>query len=817
MKNVFFALFSLLCTVSFSQTATAPSGAGNSGDPYLITSLDNLYWVSQNASAWTGTTYYQQTADIDATSTSSWFSGDGFVPIGNISSRFYANYDGQGYNISNITIDRTGSEIAIFGFCQGGIIENLNIVNPAVTIEITGANGCGVLAGGAYLSIFNNVSVQGGTLTTNGAQAYAGPVIGRGTTITVTDSWSSTVVSHSHGSNVNAGLGGFVGYVSGTYSFTRCYAMGNVTKTGGNRTGGFAGEFSNGGVISECYASGNVIGVNMPGGFVGSAHVLTFENCYATGNVHGTASDGKGAFAGFSQSGTVYTNCYATGLLTGYSGGWTGGFSGYTTDATFNNCFWDANNTTYANAFGYASNNTGIPTGETTANMKLNSTFLTAGWDFYAESTNGTEEIWNRSALENNGYPYLRGGDIWNGSTDTDWNTASNWILNEVPIATATVSIPQGCPNYPVLTQNETVMNLTLDGTVSTGGFSLTVGNSVANAGELTYTSGYINGTLVKWIPASTSGAFTFPFGNGSYLSIANVTFTGAPSSGGTLTGAYTEATNGGTISLMDGGTSVTEIADNYWQIEAGNGLSGGTYNITLNTNYIWGVTDVSILRVVKRADGVSPWTLDGTHLSGTGSIANPTVQRTGLSGFSQFTIASPPANSLPVELVHFEVVAKDRKNSLTWGTVSEQDNDYFEVQRSKDGVSWGLLSIIDGAGTTKEEQNYSFDDFEPQQGINYYRLKQIDLNGAYTYSEVKSAVQTIPDGTLYPNPATNEIHFSGVLSADFHLYDILGNDVTQRINKINSGDMHTLQIEALSAGSYILFQENERYSFIKL
>ena len=106
MKRLFTSLilFCVFATTLWAQTSTAPSGTGTSGDPYLISTLNNLYWVTQTSTSWTGK-YFKQTADIDASSTSSWDSGKGFLPIGNSTTSFTGNYDGGNCQITSLYIN----------------------------------------------------------------------------------------------------------------------------------------------------------------------------------------------------------------------------------------------------------------------------------------------------------------------------------------------------------------------------------------------------------------------------------------------------------------------------------------------------------------------------------------------------------------------------------------------------------------------------------------------------------------------------------------------------------------------------------------
>ncbi len=96
----------------------------------------------------------------------------------------------------------------------------------------------------------------------------------------------------------------------------------------------------------------------------------------------------------------------------------------------------------------------------------------------------------------------------------------------------------------------------------------------------------------------------------------------------------------------------------------------------------------------------------------------------------------------LPVEFGTFIAqLAQERQVQLTWNTISEINNDYFEVLRSENGLDWEIIDIVDGAGNSLEEQHYQSLDISPEweAGINYYRVRQVDYNGAYKYSPTRS------------------------------------------------------------------------------
>src|SRR6056297_153763 len=138
---VFFGVLALSLS-SKAQTATAPSGSGTSVDPYLIGSLENLYWIAENTVRWDY--YYQQTANINASTTTTWFSGEGWSPIGNTSTAFTGNYDGGGYTISGLFINRPGlTNQGLFGKISSGYVANLGMDGA----DITGSSSSGCVVG----------------------------------------------------------------------------------------------------------------------------------------------------------------------------------------------------------------------------------------------------------------------------------------------------------------------------------------------------------------------------------------------------------------------------------------------------------------------------------------------------------------------------------------------------------------------------------------------------------------------------------------------------------------------------------------------
>ncbi len=111
----------------------------------------------------------------------------------------------------------------------------------------------------------------------------------------------------------------------------------------------------------------------------------------------------------------------------------------------------------------------------------------------------------------------------------------------------------------------------------------------------------------------------------------------------------------------------------------------------------------------------------------------------------------------LPIELLNFSGIYENNIVQLYWTTSSEKNNDYFTIERSIDAVNFNIITIVKGAGNSTKTLSYSTEDFNPPQGTIYYRLKQTDFNGFFTYSNV-IAVKTKIDslGLLASQPFYN-------------------------------------------------------------
>ena len=129
----------------------------------------------------------------------------------------------------------------------------------------------------------------------------------------------------------------------------------------------------------------------------------------------------------------------------------------------------------------------------------------------------------------------------------------------------------------------------------------------------------------------------------------------------------------------------------------------------------------------------------------------------------AQGTLNGPltlPTNPLPIQLLHFAATTLDYEIDLIWVTASEVNNAYFVIEKSLDGKSFNEIGKLQGAGTTSTSKTYKLTDSKPVDGIQYYRLTQIDFDGAQkTFNLVGAKWSDQTDFRVYPNPSSSSIY----------------------------------------------------------
>ena len=388
--------------------------------------------------------------DIDASATASWNGGEGFIPIapdtdpltgGHQGTAYAGTFDGQGYTISNLAINRPEEPyVGLFGFIAGATIQNVALENVDVAgadyvgglvgyiyggYNVTSCNSTGVVSGADQVgslvgeiydgcnvtncysacSVSGNVAVGGivgfaseninitgcySTGVVSGDRAVGGIVGTAGSFTSITSSYSTGAVSGSDS------VGGLVGDSESGTIITSSYSMGAVS--GNDTVGGLVGR-AYGFMVNTSYSTGAVSGSNYVGGLVGMAWPGSITNCYSAGAVSGDSC--VGGLVGFVKNGNI-TNCYSAGAVSGMS---VGGLVGCADSSSITDCYWDIQTS------GQTVSASG--TGKTTAEMMQQVTFV--NWDFVT--------VWD--ICEGGSYPFF-GGNLTPFPIETTINVAAS-------------------------------------------------------------------------------------------------------------------------------------------------------------------------------------------------------------------------------------------------------------------------------------------------------------------------------------------------------------------------------------------------------
>jgi parallel beta-helix repeat protein len=460
-------------------------------------------------------------------------------------------------------------------------------------------------------------------------------------------------------------------------------------------------------------------------------------------------------------------------------------------------------------------------------------------------------------------------GYLWQGTTSTDWSNTANWVSGTVPSASIDVTIPDvtlqpilssaagACNNLKVnsgatLTLNNTLSvagdienngTITGSGTITLNGAASQqisgdfIGMSVNNAsgitlgdhsnidGVLNLSNGQINignydltlsstssitgtfstsnmivaeGTGILKKEFSGTGSFTFPVGEitgAAEYTPATLNFT---------SGTFTSAWAG--INVFDikhpDNSSTTDYITRYWSMSQ-NGISGFTCDISFT------YTDAD---VEGTESNIFSMKYNGSWLKLNAANTVSNLLSGTVTSFSDAT--GGEEGSLPIELILFTAKYTDKGILIEWATASEINNDYVDIQRSEDAVSFHDLHRIIGIGNTNIVNNYSFLDSDISKSTKYYRLKQVDYDGAVSYSDIISVQANSLVGLngdlfkFYPNPAKENLVFSNKYkgSIQVDVINVFGQNVLSKsINNQSDNAVYTFNISFLENGTYIV------------
>jgi Secretion system C-terminal sorting domain/Fibronectin type III domain len=325
------------------------------------------------------------------------------------------------------------------------------------------------------------------------------------------------------------------------------------------------------------------------------------------------------------------------------------------------------------------------------------------------------------------------------------------------------------------------------------------------------WSSSFVSGSRAFSIGTTTSAAGTTP-NPAAYAGTNRLLFPSYSGSG--------DQTRLISAALVTTGIPSVNV-DFYWYLSA-NG--GATLYLTEGVQVQWstdGITWTNAGSLIRRYGAVEGWVPQSVTLPA--GAANQTKLFVGFlftsnAGYDSYIDdIAIKQNPLPVTLGSFVGIKQNGNNLLSWTTSTEQNSKGFELQRSADAANFSAISFVESKavnGTSNATLSYSFNDVKPFVGNNYYRLKQVDKDGKWAYSQVvllkgNKAAQ-IDITAIYPNPVANTLNL--IINAPttdkvtVTVTDIAGKILLQQIASLAAGD-NTMQLNVskLTAGTYVI------------
>ncbi|MCP4440041.1 MAG: T9SS type A sorting domain-containing protein [Aureispira sp.] len=453
---------------------------------------------------------------------------------------------------------------------------------------------------------------------------------------------------------------------------------------------------------------------------------------------------------------------------------------------------------------------------EAQVNLVNNNTTLkiNAGVDLRVE--NGAIRNSNSGTIANDGNIYLDNDFVQNtGATYTGGGLSWLWfeggsnqnITGDAPLSVTQLRVENG--NRLILGNTVNVsqtVDLMFNGDIELGAHDLIV----APAGVITNynANNYIitNGTGSLQQEAGASN-LVYPVGNSIYnpATINN---------SGTVDNISVRVVDQVQTGYPVGGVETAGVVSKAWFLEEET-VGGSDVSLTLQ----WDTAD-ELAGLDRSVSGISHWDVIAWDRSPTWTNATNvggtswTQTRTGITSFSPFAIEDQQLD-LPVELLFFDAERKDVDEVLlTWSTATEINNKGFYVERMLEGeTEFKTVGFVEGTGTSSIANNYQLIDPNAYEKVSYYRLRQVDFDGQYDYSETRAVfgLMAQTEIAIYPNPTTDvvNIRFSNLAvgsEAAVQLLDARGRLVYDAKHAVSSQEALILDLfEQLPSAMYIL------------
>ena len=418
----------------------------------------------------------------------------------------------------------------------------------------------------------------------------------------------------------------------------------------------------------------------------------------------------------------------------------------------------------------------------------------------------------------NNGasFTHNSGTVIMSGASKTLGGTSGNTFYNLTANGATTLGIAQ--------TVNHT---MTLGAKLTLSSNNLTIGSSGYFSGYSSDNFVVTNTTTGKVIQngiesTSSIGKQIFPIGTTTVAGSTKYTPCTIANSG-TSDNFSVYVAEGRLGKGTTGTASTSHTLDRTWFIDEAS-IGGSDVTLTLQWNASEELT--SFTRTNSYISHYTGGIWDKTQVPGNalavGSIADAySLTRAGISSFSPFSVEDPSA--LPITLIDFTAKAAGKKIRLDWETGTEENNDYFTIERSLDGKHFEHVFTKKGAGNSKVNQYYFGYDASPYKDISYYRLKQTDFDGKYVYSDIISVnlqgenMASELNLKVYPNPVSNQLIHVDLDAQNNAKYTMsIINEIGQQIftdsyDALVGNNSYEIHLPNVVPGMYVLEIRNDK------
>jgi hypothetical protein len=404
-------------------------------------------------------------------------------------------------------------------------------------------------------------------------------------------------------------------------------------------------------------------------------------------------------------------------------------------------------------------------------------------------------------------------GKIIFEGTSIDLGTTDNLQINRTAVGDIQV-------NGNLVVNRELAL---VNGVVALGTNNLTLNGTLGSVGTGAYIKTSSTGKFIRKT-AATGVEYLFPVGQ-SYYTPIKITFTGGVGTNSSLTSRVVSGLH------PDAGPSATSYArtNYYWEMNSSN-MTNPTYSVTLkyNDNSIinaGGETEMD-LRPAKYSSTTGWLSSSQCTICSQGTILGTSTLNTttneivwsGVSGFSDFAgFGQGSGSPLPVELMSFSANCQKEGVQLNWQTASEFNASHFNVEKSKDGLHWDEIGQVNAAGNSNSLLSYFYIDRNEISGVNYYRLRQVDIDGTEKeFGPILTNCESESPKTWmsYPNPSQNGFQVicdydELVGEATLYLTDASGKLVANQAITMNDGMNLFVINQELTPGIYFLTISN--------